>query len=176
MKARLILALDLATATGWACGAPGDNPRFGTKRMPQTGDEIGRFLVHFEDWLNDFLTVESPRLVVFEAPILRRGPSNPVVARKLMGLANCTETICYRRDIICRQAHLATVKKSFAGSGRADKAEMILAARRWGWDVENDNEADALGLWVEAVKHVAPQVHRRRFGMGALQAAAGGAA
>lgn len=174
--ARSVIAFDLATATGWACGAPDAEPRFGTKMLPKTGDEIGRFLVAFEDWLNDMITVEDPALVVFEAPILRRGGGNPIVARKLMGLANCVETICYRRDVSCRQAHLATVKKSFTGSGRAEKAEMIAAARRWGWDVRNDNEADALGLWTLAVRFRDPETYKRRFGMGPLQAAAGGAA
>lgn len=171
-----ILSLDLATSTGWACGKPDDEPRFGTFKLPSTGEDIGRFLVKFEDWLNDMITVEAPGLVVFEAPILRRGGGNPVVARKLMGLANSVETICYRRDVRCRQAHLATVKKSFTGSGRAEKADMIAMARRWGWGVRNDNEADALGLWVLAVRNAAPEIHKRRFGMGPLQAAAGATA
>jgi crossover junction endodeoxyribonuclease RuvC len=171
-----IIALDLATATGWAVGMPEAEPRFGTFTLPSTGDDIGRFLVKFEDWLNDMITVEGPGLVVFEAPILRRGGGNPVVARKLMGLANCVETICYRRDVRCRQAHLATVKKSFAGSGRAEKSDMIAMARRWGWAVRNDNEADALGLWQLAVRMAAPEVHKRRFGMGPLQASAGAVA
>jgi crossover junction endodeoxyribonuclease RuvC len=173
---RPILTLDLATHLGWACGSPADEPRFGSHRLPSTGDEIGRFLVAFEDWLCDMITVESPVIVVFEAPILTRGNTSPIVARKLMGLANATETICYRRETMCRQANLSTIKKGFAGHGRAEKADMIAAARRWGWDVKNDNEADALGVWFETVKHHAPDVFKRRFGMGPLQAAQGGRA
>lgn len=163
MTKRPILALDLATTTGWACGAPEADPRFGTLRLPSTGDEIGRFLAIFEDWLLDFLTVETPALVVFEAPILTRGNTSPVVARKLMGLANATETVCYRRETRCEQANLMTVKKAFAGHGRAEKHEMVAAARARGWEVRNDNEADATAVWFCAVKHHAPTIFRRRF-------------
>ncbi|MGP9819220.1 hypothetical protein ACTZWW_04325 [Salinarimonas sp. NSM] len=160
---RPIIALDLAHSTGWASGAPDADPRFGTLQLPKTGDEIGRFLALFEDWLLDLITVESPALVVFEAPLLTRGNTTPTVARKLMGLANATEVACYRRDVRCEQANLATVKKAFAGHGRAEKHEMVAAARARGWDVRNDNEADACGLWFCAVKHHAPAIFRRRF-------------
>ncbi len=38
-----ILALDLATRLGWACGSPDGEPHYGSKLLPSTGAEIGRF-------------------------------------------------------------------------------------------------------------------------------------
>ena len=65
-----ILALDLATKSGWACGSPDGEPRYGTKVLPSTGEDIGRFAAAYNEWLLDMITLESPALIVFEAPIL----------------------------------------------------------------------------------------------------------
>lgn len=161
-----ILALDLATRTGWCVGAPDEDPRYGTKVLPSTGEDIGRFAYAFNEWLLDMITLESPALIVFEAPILA-GKTNLNTARKLTGLAWHTEFVANHRQVRCAEHHLQSVKKFFAGSGRADKAEMIAAARRLGFDPKDDNAADAIGLWCCTVHERAPQ-HAARFKLGAL--------
>lgn len=161
-----ILALDLATKCGWACGSPDGEPTYGTKVLPSTGEDIGRFADAFNTWLLDMLTLESPAVVVFEAPVLS-GTTSLATARKLYGLAWHTEFCCRLRQVRVCEHHLQSVKKFFAGSGRADKADMIAAARRQGWDPKDDNAADALGLWACAVHQFAPR-HAERFKMGAL--------
>lgn len=161
-----ILALDLATRLGWACGRPDGEPSYGTKVLPSTGEDIGRFAEAYNEWLLDMITLESPGLVVFEAPILA-GQTTLTTARKLTGLAWHTEFVCRLREIRCAEHHLQSVKKFFAGSGRADKAAMIAAARRQGWDPKDDNAADALGLWACAVHQKCPQ-HAQRFMLGGL--------
>lgn len=161
-----ILALDLATKVGWACGRPGEEPGYGTKVLPSTGEDIGRFAEAFNEWLLDMITLEDPGLVVFEAPILA-GTTQAATARKLMGLAWHTEFVCRLRDVRCAEHHLQSVKKFFAGNGRADKAAMIAAAQRQGWSPKDDNASDALGLWACAVHQKCPQ-HAQRFMLGAL--------
>lgn len=163
---RKILALDLATRLGWACGAPDSEPTYGTKVLPSTGEDIGRFAYAYNEWLTDTLTLEDPALVVFEAPILA-GKTTPSTARKLMGLAWHTEFVCNIRGVRYMEHHLQSVKKFFTGNGRAEKHEMIAAAERQGWHPKDDNAADALGLWACAVHEKAPQF-ADRFKMGGL--------
>ncbi len=161
-----ILALDLATKTGWAVGSPDGEPRYGTKVLPSTGEDIGRFAAAYNEWLLDMITLENPALIVFEAPILA-GQTTLTTARKLGGLAWHTEFVCNLRQVRCAEHHLQSVKKFFAGSGRADKAAMMEAARRHGWDPKDDNAADALGLWACTVHEKAPQ-YGKRFALGTL--------
>lgn len=140
----MILALDLSTHTGWAAGPLGGRPSFGTHHLPKTGDDIGRMLVAYEDWLRAMVADVRPTHVFFEAPILSQ---RTMTARKLMGLASETERLCHRLGLPVREVNLMTVKKRFTGSGRAEKARMIEEARRRGWDVKDDNQADALAIW-----------------------------
>lgn len=173
---RKLFTLDLATRTGWA-SAPPDVPttgdvRHGVKLFPSTGDDVGAFLDAYDTWINDMLTVEKTGLVVFEAPILSSGKMNVSTSRKLMGLAGHTELVCRRRGIPCREVNISTVKKELAGTGHADKGLMISAARAEGFDVVDDNAADACGIWKWALNVYTPDHYKRLFGMGALGSAA----
>lgn len=164
---RKIASLDLSSNTGWACGYPDGEPLFGTWRLPSTGEDVGRFAAAFDVCLNDFIAVESPDLLGFEAPILSAGKTSIDTARKLMGLAWHTEFVCRRRGIPCREGNLMTIKKFFAGSGHASKDDMVRRAYQLGWKVKNDNEADSLGLWSWLV-HLDYPDHARRFAPGFL--------
>ncbi|GLK86661.1 hypothetical protein [Ancylobacter defluvii] len=150
-----VLALDLSTNTGWAAGDPAGTPRFGTHTLPSTGDDVGRYLAKHREWLTAFIQVERPQFVVYEAPILP-AQTTKATAIKLMSLAGLTELICRDLEVRCFEAHLQSIKKFLAGSGRATKPDMIAAARRYGFDVRNDNEADAIGIWGHAVMHRFP--------------------
>lgn len=165
---RSILALDLSTATGWAAGRPDGSPRFGTQRFPG-GEDLGRSLQAFEDWLVGMIAVEQPAVVVFEAPILNGGKTSLATARLLYCLAGLTELVCRKAQVQCREANLMTVKKFWAGSGRADKPAMIAAAKRYGFDVRNPDEADAVAVWAHAVHTLAPK-HAARFSLGLMGA------
>lgn len=154
--AGLILALDLSSNTGWALGAPGVRPKFGTFKLPSTGNEIGRFAHAFDMWLSDMLTMHAPERVVFETSVMPAGHTTPMTIRKLTGLGWHAEFVCHRREVICNEVNVATIKKFWAGNGRAKKPEMIAAAKRYGFDVKDDNQADALGLWHYTAEKLAP--------------------
>lgn len=159
---RSILALDLATNTGWCIAPPtAEAPRFGTLTLPSTGKDIGLFLKKYDEWLNAMLCADDVGLIVFEAPILPRGATNPSTARKLMGLASHTEFVANNRSVMCVEANLMTVKKFFTGHGHADKSSMIATAEANGWAVRNDNEADACAVWAFAVNQRASQFGRQ---------------
>ena len=147
-------------------------PTFGTWHLAKTGEDVGRFIGSYDDQLNAAIDLERPDRLVFEAPLmLGGGDTNITTTRKLMGLASHTEFVCHRRGIVCREANVSTVKKFWAGTGRAKKPEMIAAARRWGHAVRDDNQADALGLWSYQVHAIYPD-QRHRWAAGQLGAAA----
>ena len=165
-----ILALDLATNTGWCAGQPAEpNPRFGHFTIPPTQDDVGRFGIIFEDWLNETIDDLAPALVNFEAPILPK-QTQPMTVRKLTGLTLLTEMICRKRNIACRETRASTVKKHFAGSGRAEKSDTMAVCRRYGWRVRTSDEADACALWVYSVSCFGPDEARARFELGPLGA------
>lgn len=164
-----ILSLDLATNTGWCCGAPNNaNPDFGHHVLPSSGDDIGAFANAFCEWLKSMLDLRQPSLVIFEMPILPK-QTNPTTVRKLMGLAVLTELMVKRRKIACREGRASSVKKYFAGTGRAKKDDTKAMCRRYGWNVRTDDEADACALWAYAVCCYAPD-HAERFALGGLNA------
>jgi crossover junction endodeoxyribonuclease RuvC len=165
-----IIALDLATQTGFCVGKP-DNPHpsFGEFVLPSTGDDIGKFAVTFEDWLDEMFTLHKPELVVFEMPILPKMTSL-ITVRKLTGLAWETEQKCKRLGIKVREGRASTVKKHFTGYGHAAKADTVAIARRYGWDVKSNDAADACALWAYSVCCFADERHKERFALGPLAA------
>jgi Holliday junction resolvasome RuvABC endonuclease subunit len=56
-----------------------------------------------------------------------------------------TEVLAFaaERNIEVMPVHSATLKKFATGSGRANKSQMIKAAKARGWNPQDDNEADA---------------------------------
>lgn len=164
-----LLTLDLATRFGFCVGTPDNpNPTFGHHVLPSTGDDVGTFACHFEDWLADFVAWRQIGLVVFEMPILPK-MTNLMTVRKLTGLAWETEKFCRRRKIKCREGRASSVKKFFVGSGKAQKFDTMAICRRYGWHVTVDDEADACALWAYSVSLYAPE-HADRFALGALGA------
>lgn len=155
-----ILALDLATVTGWAVAPPPYAPAptpveaaagaampkrwSGSKSFRHCSGELGRLASVFEDWLNELIVVQKPDLIVFEAPFIGNRP-NVNTARMLFGICTVTEMVAFRRGIRCLECHNSTIK-AHAGNGRAKKRDMIRMARERGWNPVDDNEADALWL------------------------------
>lgn len=168
-----ILSLDIATNTGFCVGAPNDEkPEIGHVKLPSTGDDIGKFAVAFEEWLDEQLRWTSPDLVVFEAPILP-AKTQLITVRKLNGLIFEVERQCRHLRIRCREGRASSVRKFFCGNGRADKEDVVTMARRYGWKIATHDEADAAALWAYAVSLVAPD-HAKRFALGPLGAGANG--
>lgn len=144
-----ILALDLATRVGWATWSADRGVGSGVKVLPTTGEDVGRFVGTYMQWLDDTLALDARDLVVFEAPWI--GPqTSQDTARKLLGLAVGTEVVCWRRGLRCLEQSVPAVRKHFVGNGRLPrreaKAAVIAACRARGWTPKDDNDADALAL------------------------------
>lgn len=141
-----ILALDCATATGWATNCflsvESGVRRFDLKR----GESPGMRWIEFRRWLGVMLSCDpAPQVVVFEQPFI--GPMRSgTVAEIAYGMATRVQEMCADAGIEFRPVHNAIVKAHATGKGNAGKPEMLAAAaQRWGRpELTDDNEADAL--------------------------------
>ena len=172
-----ILALDTATSTGWACGDSRERPRFGTKTLKHAPNSYGPSGAQFDAWLRGSIAGEQPDMICFESPILAIGGPRPKTslqgARLMLGLIWHVEFVAAQLDIKCREVSIQEAKLALTGQGNADKAAMMRAAKMYGFDVETDHEADAIGVWAVAALTVDPR-GCRVFSMGALGARARG--
>ena len=147
-----ILALDVASSTGWAFGGMNDAPQHGVFSIPPTGDDLGRFGVTFMAWLSTKCRELRPREIVFEAPIL---PSKTalVTTRKLHGLALLVECVAHLEAVPVTEIGNSEWRKHFLGAYYPPtptrdelKRAVIAACRGMGWNPRGDDDADALGL------------------------------
>ena len=143
----LVLALDLSTKVGWACGRAGGEPDHGVLLLPKGVAGLGAVACAFLDGLMDLHEVQHFERVVMEAPLPPQAQTHAHTARLQLYLAGAVETWCYRRSIECREAAAPTVRKAVLGSGRAKKPEVIAWCQAQGWNPTDDNAADALALW-----------------------------
>ena len=67
-----LLALDVATTTGWAYGAPGERPAWGHFRAGMRGAAAGEVLALFRAWLEERCTAWRPSWIAFESPYVPR--------------------------------------------------------------------------------------------------------
>ena len=150
---RGILALDLATKTGWAFWAPGCEMQGGTYEIPVGAGELGMFGVAYLDWLCRALDLFKPAVVCYEQPILPKF-GNLGTLRKLYSLPTVTEMEVKRRNKGKPRAERLDVfevkapqaRKHFCGRGGGPgiKDHVQAACDQRGWFYFDDNHADAL--------------------------------
>ena len=133
-----ILALDVATTTGWcANGLIYGDQKFTDQHRPAK-------LKAYSDWVREIIAQTEPDLVGYEVPVLRGGPANEL----LLGMAGITQATAY--DCGCAVAPACrpmTLKKYWTGTGKADKDLMIATCRARGYEPASDHQADAIALW-----------------------------
>lgn len=145
-----ILALDIASTTGWAEGLPGERPVSGSISFKGTQPErMGAMLA----FLGARLSAFRYRLVIFEAPLDPRWmgkATNFNTSRLLLGLTGVAEAVTNQTGHTPREANVGDVRIHMLGCRpkAADAKAMVTAkARALGFDPRDDNEADALMLW-----------------------------
>ena len=139
-----ILALDIATTTGWKTETSS-----GVWKLKQKKDDsTGMKLVRLKSYLKELITLEKIDIVVYERPA-GMFKSAIITESELIGvvLLLCEELL------LQYTAYSATEIKKFAtGKGNAKKQDMIDAAVALGYNPEDDNEADAIHLYNLAKK------------------------
>lgn len=134
-----ILALDVATKTGWCNGVAGGTWDFSIKK-----DESGGIrLLRFKAKIKEVISLERPDIVVFERTAGHHKKAL-IVQAELHGVLKSVlddESIEYK-------AYSATeIKKHATGKGNAGKPQMIQACiEKLGINPVDDNHADA--CWI----------------------------
>lgn len=154
----IILALDLATRTGWAIVRDGRVIESGVQDFSKRrGESNGVLFLRARKWLAEFgrvtpaasaegLRRATPDLVVYEQAHFRGGAATEIC----VGLQTRAQEIAAEWGVESAPVPTSTLKKWATGVGRAEKAAMIAwAAGKIGRQPEDDNEADAIavGLW-----------------------------
>ncbi len=160
-----VLALDLATKTGWAVVEEGTahaptlievnggkevyHPVSGTIEIGRDHYSMGKFLDTYRRWLLDMLRVHGISRLSYEAPWVN-GDTSQATARKLFGLSAVTEMVCEMKTIPCMESTPTNVRTHFIGTnsgGRNTLKRMTIEhCQALGWNPVDDNEADALAL------------------------------
>ena len=133
------LALDISTRTGWAYGdgSPGGTV-FDTFPVPFKDDFV-KMGYEYSSWVIQILKKYNPELILVETPVFRFASTYQMVVlhHKLHETA-----FSYKRIEISNSA----TKKHLTGNGNASKAMMIDAVKKRGFNVSDDNQADAIAL------------------------------
>jgi len=151
-----ILALDMATKTGWAYGVKGlthlssyDKGSGVENFRKRTGESQGMIFLRFRTWLNNFLVENPIDLIVYEQSHQRGRAATEMGNGLLAVLKMEAET----QGMDFSSVHSATIKKFATGRGNAGKDMVIAAFRgRLGREPIDDNEADAYWLLQYAIK------------------------
>ena len=141
-----ILALDLATQSGWAVMTRDGTFRSGSVRFDSNrlGGKGYRWLA-FRKWLMDTANECGGIQAVYYEDVKQPFASN-LAARAYCGFLAIVEAWAAINNIPMHGVGVGTVKKAWTGKGNAKKPEMIAAARQRGIKVVDDNEADAVAI------------------------------
>lgn len=151
------LAVDVATATGWAFWQPGmERPHHGTWKLPGGADAIGEKCVALHRKLADLHSFSPFDRVYMEAAIQPgglQGFTNVQTVHLLVGLCSHVESFCSAYGLRCRQVPNSSWKKHFFGRGvrgkmdsKAFKQMSMAQCHALGWFPDTIDAADSLGI------------------------------
>lgn len=152
-----VLALDLATRTGWALG-DGRTFESGHETFElRRGDSAGWRYLAFTRWLEVLIRPHEFGLVVYEQPFaMRSGQATEIT----MGFATRVQERCAQVTLDHTAVVGSLLKKWTTGKGTAKKADMVEAVTRRWRRVEDHNEADAVALLHYAFAELIPVAAR----------------
>ena len=171
-----VLALDLATRSGWAAadaiavdawpeGIPGaevgpfEGVHYGSHRLAGPDMDEGYVFDKLFKWLNTLIDLQQPDSIVYEAPLpVQR---NPKTAKRLIGLVTIADLVAHQRKCRIWMMDVPTVRKTFAGSGRADKDKIMAVCKQRGWTPKDHDASDALAVLDASIRMLARMQKQR---------------
>lgn len=147
-----ILALDMATTTGYAFG-PASNQSGCWKLQPSRFESAGMRFLRFEKLLAETIQKESIQLIAFEEVRAHNGID---AGHIYGGLLAVMQLVALRFNVPYKAFGVGTIKKIATGKGSANKHAMVEAAIKFfpGVHIKDDNHADALWIWQTAVTYM----------------------
>ena len=138
-----LLALDLATKTGWAHS----NGASGVQDFsPRRGDSPGMRWINFRSWLLRLIEAAPVDLIVYEQAAYHRSLAANHVAHGLIAAVESVATECNIE--LTSRSPTAIKKYALPNIKKRNKTRMVMAAENKWPDVSilSDDQADALWL------------------------------
>mgnify|MGYP000949460914 CR=1 FL=1 len=134
-----ILALDIATKTGWKTRTASGVWDLKVNR----GESESMRVIRFRAKVKELIELENIDLIAYERAA-GRYKSSIIVESEMIGVLKllCNEL---NIDMACYSA--TEIKKFATGKGNANKEAMIEAAKELGYTPKDDNEADAIHIY-----------------------------
>lgn len=134
-----ILALDIATKTGWKTRTASGVWDLKVNR----GESESMRVIRFRAKVKELIELENIDLIAYERAA-GRYKSSIIVESEMIGVLKllCNEL---NIDMACYSA--TEIKKFATGKGNAKKEAMIEAAKELGYNPKDDNEADAIHIY-----------------------------
>jgi hypothetical protein len=161
-----ILALDVATTTGYAVGPIDQVPAAGSISFGAPNASENAIFGNALRWISTTLEPRPrPDVVIIEAmlpPGAKVGNTTRQTRDRLAGLHGIVRAVAHLRGIAqINQATVGDVRMHFIGTrtmkSRAAKVEVVSRCTQLGWPVSDDNSADALALWSYARSLIDPK-------------------
>jgi Holliday junction resolvasome RuvABC endonuclease subunit len=159
VKGVRVLALDHGSICGWACGGVDKLPGVGHRLNPQAGSgrRLEPMLASHKKWIKGLIVDFKPSIICWEEFIL--APDTTVASVEILaGLPAVTGLTAWEEGVPVRTVTIQQAKIALTGRGNATKEEMCEAARSiYGYKIETDDEADALGVFIHTVRLLCPE-------------------
>lgn len=145
------MALDLGTKCGYAILRADGRVESGEARFPvKDGEGQGIRYVRFRRWLVEMKQAHPDIAELVYEQVMGHGAFQIIASHVYGGLLATLQAFGEHHGIVYRGIGVATIKKQFAGHGKASKTDMIRQCEALGFRPNSDNEADAI-----AILHVA---------------------
>lgn len=136
MTRPIIMALDLASRTGFAVGEVGQKhqPHSGSVRFAAGGASRETVFANALTWFSEVLRVHQPDVLIWEAPLptsFNRGKTTANVTALLYGLPAIVGAVAYLLKVYdMRTAEVRDVRRHFIWKAHGDRAGAGGAAER----------------------------------------------
>lgn len=142
-----VLCVDIGTKTGFAIlRADGKIESGQVNLQPKRGEGDGMRYVRFRRWLIEMKQTHEPIQEIVYEMVMGHGAFQVIAAHCFGGLLATLQAFGEHHQIPYRGFGVSTIKKRFAGHGKATKGDMIDQCRKLGFSPVDDNEADAIAL------------------------------
>jgi hypothetical protein len=169
-----ILCLDQSGVVGWCHGVPGVGPKptpgsnyppappamSGSFKLGKSATKMSRRFRNLEDWLiNEIKSAEIQR-VYFEEPIAFKAAGSFASRMALYGYAAIIGVACDKAGVDCFTIPMTSWRSEIGAPTAAPKRvpkedrrkwvkdATLAVVRRAGFEPKDDNEADAIGIWL----------------------------